>query len=297
MNFINLFVSGDYTIAVKDNNLTLRGQESIDYPLDDIGVVMLESLRSNISVYALSKLVQVGATVFVCNEKHLPVAQLIPSNDYYKQLSRYKTQTAISKPRLKNLWKEIIKAKIDNQARCLQLAMGDSGKLSKLGSGVKSGDVDNYEAQAAAYYFPRLFGKGFFRESDDVINSALNYAYAIVRGIIARQICSRGFLPFLGIFHKNEFNAFNLADDLIEPFRPIVDFYVYTYRAMLGADLTSDAKKVLFGVVNVQILSGDERHSLAYAIERMVESVISYYEGNEKLLLPVLLGCEQHRYE
>jgi len=297
MNFINVFVEGEYSIKVKNSSLVLEGKESHSYPLSDVGVVMLESLKSNISVYALNALVEAGATVFVCNDRHLPTAVLTASNDYYKPLHRYKLQTEVSKPRLKRLWREIIRSKISNQAECLSRAVGNVGKLIELCDAVKSGDSDNLEAQAAAYYFPKLFGRGFIRDSVDGVNAALNYAYSIVRGILCRQICARGFLPCLGIFHKNEYNGFNLADDLIEPFRPIVDYFVYTIKDELVYGLTPLVKRKLFSIVNLEVESGNERHSLAYAAEREVESVIAYYDGRDELLFPKLIGTAQHCYE
>lgn len=297
MNFINVFVSDEYRIGIEKNCLALSGAEKYFFPLEDIGTVMLENNRCTISVNALSKLSKCGATVFVCDEKHLPSAELLPCNDYYKAYARYKTQISISKPRLKNLWREIIKAKIANQSDCLCRCGIDSARLDELNSSVRSGDSGNVEAQAAAYYFPVLFGRGFTRDEENGINAALNYSYAIVRGIIARQIASRGFLPCVGIFHRNEYNAFNLADDLIEPFRPIVDYFVYNCRDMLVDGLSPIVKKKLFSIVNLEVVSGKEKHSLAYAVEREVESVISYYEGGDKLLFPAICGLAAHEYE
>lgn len=297
MNFINVFVSDEYRIGIEKNCLALSGAEKYFFPLEDIGTVMLENNRCTISVNALSKLSKCGATVFVCDEKHLPSAELLPCNDYYKAYARYKTQISISKPRLKNLWREIIKAKIANQSDCLCRCGIDSVRLDELNSSVRSGDSGNVEAQAAAYYFPVLFGRGFTRDEENGINAALNYSYAIVRGIIARQIASRGFLPCVGIFHRNEYNAFNLADDLIEPFRPIVDYFVYNCRDMLTDGLSPIVKKKLFSIVNLEVVSGKEKHSLAYAVEREVESVISYYEGGDKLLFPAICGLAAHEYE
>ena len=297
MNFINLFVSDDYFIKVENKNLVLEGQEKHIFPLEDIGVVLIESLKSGITTYALNKLSEFGATVFVCNEKHLPTTIILPCNDYYKQLKRYKLQQNLSKPRQKSLWKSIVEKKIENQAHCLSLTTGGEDKLYELAKKVKSGDSDNIEAQAAAYYFPKLFGEKFTRDDENAVNGALNYAYAIVRGIIARQITARGLLPFLGIFHKNEFNAFNLADDLIEPFRPIIDYFVYSKRETFEEELTPQDKRTLFQIVNLEVFSGKEKHALSYAVEREVESVIAYYEGRDELIFPQISGLKQHEYE
>ncbi len=297
MNFINVFVSEGKNVSIKANNLSVEGEETMTFPLEDIGVVMLENHKCNITVRALSKLTEYGSTVFVCDERHLPSAVLLPANSYYKPLFNYNLQVSISKPRLKNLWKKIIEKKIYNQAQCLIKNGIDSGKLVDLAQSVLSGDADNKEAQASAFYFPKLFGKNFTRDDDCLINSCLNYAYAIVRGVIARHICARGFLPCLGIFHCNTFNAFNLADDFIEPFRPIVDFFVYNSLDDLGPQFGPHTKKKLFTILNLQVYSGEEKHNLSYAIEREVESIIGYYSGNDKILFPTICSKEQKVYE
>ncbi len=297
MNFINVFVSKEYKISIKNNCLALSGEEENTFPLEDIGVIMLENHRCSISIKTLSKLTEYGATVFVCNDQHLPSAVLLPANSYYKPLFNYNLQVSISKPRLKNLWKRIIEKKIYNQTQCLIKKGINAGKLTDLCQSVLSGDSDNKEAQASAFYFPQLFGKDFVRDNDCLINSCLNYAYAVVRGVIARHICARGFLPCLGVFHCNSFNAFNLADDFIEPFRPIVDYFVYNYIGELGPDFGTHSKKILFSILNLQVYSGEEKHSLSYAIEREVESIISYYSGADRILFPAICSKDQKVYE
>ena len=297
MNFINVFISQDSKISISNNNLLVSNTEENTFPLEDIGVVMIESQRSTISTRAISKLTEYGATVFVCDEKHLPSTVVLPCNSYYKPLSNYYIQVGISKPRQKNLWKKIIEQKIFNQAQCLIKNGIDAGKLISLSQTVLSDDSDNKEAQASAFYFPRLFGSDFVRDNDNLINSCLNYGYAIIRGVIARHISARGFLPCLGIFHCNSYNPFNLADDFIEPFRPIVDYFVYNNLDKLGPEFGVHSKKLLFTILNLLVYSSGERHSLAYAIEREVESCIAYYSGNDNLLFPSICSKEQKVYE
>ena len=297
MNFINVFISEGYRVSIQNNNLLIEGEVNETRPLEDIGVVLLENHKCSITVRALSKLTEYGSTVFVCDERHLPSAVLLPSNSYYKPLFNYNLQVSIAKPRLKNLWKRIIEKKIYNQAQCLIKNGIDAGKLTELAQSVFSGDSDNKEAQASAFYFPKLFGKNFTRDNDCLINSCLNYAYAIVRGVIARHICARGFLPCLGVFHCNSFNPFNLADDLIEPFRPIVDYFVYNNVDDLGTSFGPHSKKLLFSILNLEVYSDNEKHSLSYAVEREVESIIGYYSGNDKILFPSICSKEQKVYE
>lgn len=297
MNFINVFVESGSRIFVESNNLVVEGSEKHTFPLEDVGVVMLDNHASTVTVHALSRLVDYGAVVFVSDAKHLPTAYVLPCNGYYKSIFNYALQESISKPRKKNLWREIIRKKIYNQADCLRRLGRNSEKLFDLSSAVLSGDSGNREAQAAAYYFPKLFGEGFTRGDDCDINSTLNYGYAIVRGLIARHICARGFLPCNGIFHHNTFNAFNLADDIIEPFRPIVDFYAYHTVIANGLAFGPNVKRIMFSVLNYDIVSGDEVHTLANAVERTVESIVGYYAGKDELLFPSINGLGYHEYE
>lgn len=163
---------------------------------------------------------------------------------------------------------------------------------------VRSGDSENVEATAAQMYFPLLFGTGFFRGDDeDGRNAGLNYGYAILRGSIARSLTVYGFLPALGIHHRSTLNAFNLADDLIEPFRPVID--LLAYRNFDEYDtLIPEKKRLLFNCLNLDILAGGRHHAVSYAVERLIQSLSrAVTEEGTKLILPELLELEQHRYE
>ena len=166
-----------------------------------------------------------------------------------------------------------------------------------MAQSVRSGDSGNTEAAAAARYFPALFGADFTRGGLNGINSALNYGYAILRGCMARYLAVYGFMPSLGLHHKSELNSFNLADDMMEPFRPVVDLLVYS-AVNPEDDLCPEIKRLLFNCLNLDILSGKQSHSVAYAMERTVQSLQhSMAEGENALLLPKLLPLNQHRYE
>lgn len=182
---------------------------------------------------------------------------------------------------------------------CLQLTehTAEADTLRTMIDRVRSGDSENVEATAAQLYFPALFGQGFIRGEENGINAGLNYGYAILRGCIARHLAVYGFLPTLGLHHRSTLNAFNLADDLIEPFRPVVDLLVS--RSIAAEDeLTPPQKRLLFNCLNLDILSGRQHHSVAYAVERLVQSLGRAMERPEtKLTLPTLLESEQHRYE
>jgi CRISPR-associated protein Cas1 len=212
-------------------------------------------------------------------------------------------QLDIDKPQTKRAWAEVVKVKISNQARCLKLTeCGDAVRLESYVGRVRSGDSENMEAQASSYYFPQLFGKGFHRAKDCWINAALDYGYAIIRGAITRALVAHGFQPNIGLFHRSEQNAFNLADDLIEPYRALVDLHVFQNinpHAEPEAELTSADKVALVALLNVDVKMPRGIMSVLSSIEHATESLVRLYEGgNEAVLeLPVLTGLGQHMFE
>ena len=216
-----------------------------------------------------------------------------------RQAAVIEKQLAAGEPLKQRMWQAIVKAKITNQALCLKYCGNehDCQTLKAMAERVRSGDVGNVEAAAARFYFPVLFGEGFTRGNDCIYNAALNYGYAIIRGSIARSLAVHGLLPVFGIHHESSMNAFNLADDLIEPFRPLIDLLVFSsFRP--EDELGPDKKRLLFGALNLDILSDSQHHSTAYAIDRLVQSLLrSLDEKQPRLLLPELLALEQHRYE
>ena len=305
MAFRNLMVSSKAAIRLHNGNITVEtdtAERSV--PLEDINSLLLESRQSIITSAALCALAQAGATVYVCDERHIPCAAMLPFAPNARNYGVLKKQESLTAPAQKRLWRQIVKGKIANQARCLAISGDEESAehLSSLEKTVLSGDSKNAEAVAAAFYFKALFGKGFFRnDAEDFRNSALNYGYAVLRGHIARLLVSYGFLPMKGIHHKSELNAFNLADDFIEPFRPLADLFVADYCAShetAGSDLDPDVKKGLYNLLNLEMQSGEQLHSVSYAAERTVQSFMRCCEKTSKeLTLPVLLPLKQHAYE
>ena len=211
------------------------------------------------------------------------------------------TQLAQSKPALKRMWQDIVVAKITNQALTLALCGVDAEYAKQVGQmivKVQSGDPTTVEGQAAALYFRYLFGRNFSRNEENGINAALNYGYAIVRGYIARALANYGFEPCIGIHHHSELNNYNLADDLIEPFRPMVDLFVHQH--LLEEELTPANKRELCNILNYEMVSGGEHHSMAYAVERLVHSLERCFydkDNGERLLLPTIETLKRHEYE
>ncbi len=300
MAYRNLLIESCANLNCKREQLIITTDSKHSVPMEDINSIVLENNQSTITVATLSKLAQNGVTVFVCDDKHLPCAVMTSFAQHSRNLAMLRMQEALTVPLQKRLWQQIVQAKINNQAECLLLS--DKGKESTylygLSKTVISGDTKNVEAIAANYYFKNLFGKDFTRgDETDCRNAALNYGYAIIRGHIARLVTGYGFLPMRGIHHKNEQNSFNLVDDFIEPFRPVVDLFV-TKNVTETDILTPILKRSLYNLLNVDVVSGGQYHSVAYAAERMVQSFTRCCQQiTKELILPKLVMLKQHTYE
>ena len=300
MAFRNIIIENPAQLSLKNKQLIIKTDSEHSLAVEDISALLIESRASTITAAALSYLGQSGCAVFICDEKHMPCAVLEPFAQHSRALGVLKTQLEATEPLKKRLWQSIVIAKITNQAKCLSLCGKDedAAVLMRMSENVRSGDPDNVEALAAQRYFPALFDDGFSRGSDCAINSALNYGYAIIRGSVARHLAAYGFVPALGLHHKSTLNSFNLADDIMEPFRPVVDLLVYSLITEDDCELTPRLKRLLFNSLNLDILSGGQHHSVSYAVERLVQSLSrSFFDGKAALCLPELIEMRQHRYE
>lgn len=200
MGYLNIMTYSAKDIYIKNKHLVLdNGVESMEYPLEDINSVLIESQNCNISIKTLTELTKRNVITYFCDEKHLPTAYTINYNGFYKSLEVYNYQTNISKPTQKQLWKQIISAKIFNQLKVLDIC-SIPNDLKKYYAKIKSADTDNIEAIVANQYFKLLFGNKFTRQNECLINASLNYGYAIVRGVIARTVVAHGLLPFWVFF-------------------------------------------------------------------------------------------------
>lgn len=300
MAYRNLLIESCANLSCRQEQLIIMTDSKHSIPMEDINSIVLENNQSTITIAALSKLAQNGVGVFLCDEKHLPCAVLTSFAQHSRNLGVMRLQESLSLPQQKRLWQQVVQTKINNQAECLLLVNKEkeSAYLYSLSKTVVSGDVKNVEAIAANYYFKNIFGIGFSRGDDaDGRNSALNYGYAILRGHIARLITSYGFLPMRGIHHHSEQNSFNLADDFIESFRPVVDLFVAQFVNEKDL-LTTEMKRNLYNLLNVDVLSGGQRHSVAYAAEKLVQSFMRCCQQTTKeLMLPKLVALKQHTYE
>ena len=275
MGFRNIKIDSHVKLSIKNQQLYIEADILRQIPLEDINCIIIENQTVTVSAYLLQKMADMGITVYVCDEKHLPNAVLLPMVRHSRHFKILKYQIEAGKPLQKRLWQQIVVRKIRNQALCLAyLDLDGSEELMKMCKEVQSGDRTHVEAKAAAFYFKSLYGLGFSRGNDHVINSALNYGYAIVRGLIARSIVCYGLEPSIGVFHHSELNNFNLADDMIEPFRPLVDLYVaQNYDiAEIDSDLTPERKRGIFGIINYDMDMKGEKRIISNCIDMLVAS-------------------------
>lgn len=297
MSFINVFVHSPSRIGIKSNRLVVENENGEEaFPLSDINSVLIEDNRSIITAYALGKLADSNAAVYFCDEKHLPSSVVLPFHSYCRPLAMLEFQLDIAKPLKKQLWQSIVKCKIEGQARALRL-MGMQGyeQLEALAKTVASDDSGNVEATAAAHYFKVLLDGAGRRNTECFFNTAINYGYSIVRGLVARSLSVCGFETCLGLHHCNTLNAFNLADDLMEAFRPIVDLWVYTYVS--GDELTADVKRQIFSVINAEVIVDGNKNTLSNAVQLLVESLKrSIAQKSNALSLPCFEDAVVHTY-
>ena len=292
-----VIVSQGERITVVNGNLRIAGAEDESLvPIADIYAVVIDNRAALISVNALAALAESGAHVFFCNEKHTPVGVTLPLNTHFQPLAVVRRQLALTDREKGILWQKIVQAKIFNQARCLGFAGVDSDKVTALlalAENVAEGDVKGLEAVAAKKYFQALFGLGFSRRDGGVINAALNYGYAIVRSAVPKTLTAYGYNCVLGIHHRSEQNAFNLADDLMEPFRPVVDLWVDTNNENLFEELTKFNRKALLNLMNEGISMNGKTMRLRNAIDACISSLTGALQRGQpnSLRLPELLRC------
>ena len=282
MGFRNIKIDSHVKLSIKNQQLYIEADILRQIPLEDINCIIIENQTVTVSAYLLQKMADMGITVYVCDEKHLPNAVLLPMVRHSRHFKILKYQIEAGKPLQKRLWQQIVVRKIRNQALCLAyLDLDGSEELMKMCKEVQSGDRTHVEAKAAAFYFKSLYGLGFSRGNDHIINAALNYGYAIVRGLIARSIVCYGLEPSIGVFHHSELNNFNLADDMIEPFRPLVDLYVsQNYDvAEIDSDLTPERKRDIFGIINYDMDVKGEKRIISNCIDMLVASYSGALQG------------------
>jgi CRISP-associated protein Cas1 len=263
-------------------------------PIEDIGVLILEHQQITLTHYLLDALVNNNVAVITCNDTHHPTGMLLPLEGNTVQSERFRYQIDASAPLKKQLWQQTVAAKITNQAAVFKHWNIKNKLLLNLADAVKSGDTDNVEGTAAVHYWQNLFPPAwlFYRKREGLPpNNLLNYGYAIIRAAMARAIVGAGLLPTLGIFHRNRYNAYCLADDIMEPYRPFVDMVVRTIvnETSHVETLTQDFKVRLLKVLETDVLLDGNKSPLLVAMERTATSLVRCYAGEQrKVLYPTL---------
>lgn len=260
-------------------------------PIEDIGVMVLDNKQITLTQGLLEKLLENNCSVITCDSSHLPVGLLLPIDGNTVQSERFRKQIDASLPLKKQLWQQTVKAKIINQAILLQKITGKKVlNMIRLAENVRSGDADNMEARAAVYYWKHVFPniEDFYRDRNGVPpNNMLNYGYAILRAVVARALVSSGLLPTLGIHHHNRYNAYCLADDIMEPYRPYVDELVINIMNEFDdiGELTKNIKAKLLGVPVLDVKINNRRSPLMVAVQQTAVSLVRCFAGELKRIV------------
>lgn len=283
----------------KDQQLKIIDTETQDekasIPLEDIAVVILDHPQLTITHALLSDLLDRNVALVSCDSSHLPSGLMLPLDGHHIQTERFRTQLAASEPLLKNLWAQTVKAKVENQADMLLRASIESKQLRALIPQIKSGDPDNIEGRAASVYWKLVYGAdGFTRDRYGMApNAHLNYCYAILRAMVARALVSSGMLPTMGIHHRNKYNAYCLADDVMEPYRPFCDelvYQLYLSGCIDSEEINREHKARLLSIATCDVMIDGKRSPLMVALSRTTNSLFECFEGSRrKIVYPEFL--------
>ncbi len=252
-------------------------------PIEDIGVVILDHKQITFTQGLMEKLLDNNCAVITCGSNHMPIGLMLPLQGNKIQNERFRQQIDASLPLKKQLWQQTVQAKIHNQAAVLSYATGEiHNNMLVWKDSVRSGDVGNMEARAAAYYWKTIFPEipDFIRgQFEDAPNNFLNYGYAILRAIIARSLVASGLLPTLGIHHHNRYNAYCLADDIMEPYRPYVDRLVYDIVGEGYKTLNNEVKVKLLSIPTIEVVVNEKRSPLMVAASTTTASLAKCFTG------------------
>ena len=252
-------------------------------PIEDIGVIVLDNKQITVTQGVFEALLENNAAVITCNSKRLPVGLMLSLCGNTTQNERFRNQLDASLPLKKQLWQQTIQAKIRNQATVLKSCRGSEVRnMEKWVDEVRSGDVENIEARAAVYYWANLFDNFRRNRDDDPPNNLLNYGYAILRAVIARALVSSGLLPILGIHHHNRYNAYCLADDIMEPYRPFVDRLIVDLFDSGIAELDKDTKAKLLSIPVLDVIIDGQRSPLMIAAGQTTSSLYKCFSGESR---------------
>ena len=273
---LKIEIPGADMLPEKDRTTTI--------PIEDIGVVILEHPQVTITHHLVHRLLENNCALITCDNKHMPSGMMLNLEGNTLQQERFEAQIDASVPLKKQLWTQTVVAKIRNQAALLKWRDVKHDNMLYWAESVKSGDSENHEARAAAYYWQNLFPEeAFFTRDPDgqAPNNLLNYGYAILRAITARSLVGSGLLPTLGIFHRNRYNAYCLADDIMEPYRPYVDRLVLQIAdtQTIPDEITRDLKAKMLGIASIDVTMNDQTSPLMIAVQQTTASLARCFLG------------------
>lgn len=280
-----LLFTNKCSINTSNNQLVIASDNrNKTIPIEDIGYVVIDHCETYISVPAINQLVNNNSAVIICDNKHLPNGMFLNLNSHHIQQEIFKNQIDASMPLKKQLWQQTIIEKIKNQGLLLEMITGSKNKFEYLASKVLSGDTSNMEGVAANFYWKSFFDIDFKRERyGNYPNNFLNYGYAILRAATARALSGSGLLNTLGIHHKSKYNAFALADDIMEPFRPLVDETVHhVMQHYDDQELTTEIKSELLHFLTRTVYFKNEKSPLMVALQKTASSLQQCYSGKRK---------------
>lgn len=282
------------SLSMKNQQLVITRKETdevVTRPIEDIGFVVVANQMVKMTVPLLNALTDNNVSVIFCDDKQMPKSMLMTLEGNTTLQESYRYQMDASEPIKKRLWKQLVESKIKNQAELLNRVGQDGDVLKPYYMNVKSGDSDNREGTAARVYWSMLFEKPFRRDRDgEQPNAILNYGYAILRAATARALVGSGLYPAFGIFHRNRYNAFPLADDMMEPYRPFVDEIAYRlYMDGAAEEMTNYVKSELLKVLFADVRTGKMTRPLEVALSMTTASLLRVFKGEEtKLVLPIM---------
>lgn len=289
-----LFFSNPYHLSLKNKQLLVTAKNELSsktIPIEDIGFIVLEHPQISITMKLMEQLNEFNVATVFCDSKHMPCSMLLPLDGHHIQNELFRAQINATEPIKKNLWKQTIEMKISNQALLLDKLGKNSLQLRTLAKTVKSGDIDNREGFAARMYWISLLGKNFIRDRyGEPPNPFLNYGYILLRSAVARALTGSGLLATLGIHHHNRYNAFCLADDIMEPYRPYVDEIAFEMNKTWPDTvmLEKEHKARLLEIMTIDVRIGENRRPLMVALSQTTASLARCFIGEtRKMVYPV----------
>ena len=271
-----------------------NNERRLSLVIEDIGVILLDHQQISITHGAMAALLENNVALITCNANHMPVGMMLPLDGHSLQNERFRAQLAASEPLKKQIWQQTIQAKIRNQAAVLEWQNIKATTMNVWANDVKSGDSEYHEGRAAAWYWRRVFTDipSFIRDrTGDAPNQWLNYGYAILRAVIARNLVGSELLATLGVHHANKYNAYCLADDIMEPYRPVSDIMIIQMMTKhdLVSDITVEHKKDLLQIPAMDVFINGERSPLLVAVQSTTASLAKVFEGKiRKVVYPTL---------